>query len=1180
MKTIDTSLFRHLSAVTLCLSAILLIASCDKDKDGNNSSTNANALPLNNITTRGATGSDFTDGQQLTAKFSYESTTKTATLTYNSADSKWNSTGDAFYWQNNTTKHTLLIYSAGNSTITLPTAPVAAISDKNYYLKEDRLYYRYTGIPINTPILLEHALAKLTVKLQPGSDMTADELTGISVKISEVYTQGTVNTTTGNENEGKAGNGSASDNITLCQPSTTTQEYCTLLIPGQELMPVITVNINGTDYTYTATQGIITTAGQNHTYTLSLNRTGITGISATVEEWSGNDDATEIQMNEIMINNNSEGGLENLLKTQGIEDEGWKYNKVIITGTLSDADYATLRTYVNKGKIRGIKLPAEEEIPNNAFNGCSNLISIYMEGVTKIGNYAFASSGLTNVTIPASVTSWGEKVFGQCTLKTMHIYTTAVPGWAIFSYGSLETLYIHADIEGDYNVPYSFGKSPTTLYIGTEVTSLRTAKLVRDNLTSVVPVGENPVNGLIKLPDNVTALADNCFIGYKELKTIESWNKLTSIGGGAFDNTGITSIPDAWPENLTNIGSSAFANTSITSIPDAWPENLTSIGGSAFRNTSITSIPDAWPTNLKSIGSSAFANTGITSIPAMLPNNLRLEDRAFENCTKLTDIQEFIGKVDFDKIGTGLFYGCSGITKITIPRAWQDINDCKSIFNGTGLAEVDLNGITVIPNNTFNGCKNLTSIDLKGVTKIGERAFNESGLTSITIPASVTSWGKDAFRSCPLKTIYIYTTEVVGSYVFSECTPDAIYIHANIKGDYDWPFWYESPLKTLYIGTEVTSLRTANLVSKSLTSVVPVGKNPVNGLIKLPDNVTVLVDNCFSGCKELKTIESWNKLTSIGSSAFANTSITSIPDTWPASLTNIGGNAFENTGITSIPAMLPDKLILGNEVFKNCTELTDIQEFIGKVDFDKIGTGLFYGCSGITKITIPRAWQDINDCKSIFNGTGLAEVDLNGITVIPNNTFNGCKNLTSIDLKGVTKIGERAFNESGLTSITIPASVTSWGKDAFRSCPLKTIYIYTTEVVGSYVFSECTPDAIYIHANIKGDYDWPFWYESPLKTLYIGTEVTSLRTANLVSDKLTAVVVESATPPGIASGHTPFTSGSNPALYLPGVSASSFNANTWKAWGGKNWGTIYYDYKGGGADKASAGSYTKTWTAP
>ena len=54
-----TTLYRHLSAAVLCLSAMLLIASCDKDKDNNNSSTNVNALPLNNITTRGATGSDF-----------------------------------------------------------------------------------------------------------------------------------------------------------------------------------------------------------------------------------------------------------------------------------------------------------------------------------------------------------------------------------------------------------------------------------------------------------------------------------------------------------------------------------------------------------------------------------------------------------------------------------------------------------------------------------------------------------------------------------------------------------------------------------------------------------------------------------------------------------------------------------------------------------------------------------------------------------------------------------------------------------------------------------------------------------------------------------------------------------------------------------------------------------------
>ena len=78
-------------------------------------------------------------------------------------------------------------------------------------------------------------------------------------------------------------------------------------------------------------------------------------------------------------------------------------------------------------------------------------------------------------------------------------------------------------------------------------------------------------------------------------------------------------------------------------------------------------------------------------------------------------------------IGRYAFYGCSGLTSITIG-----------------------NSVTSIGEKAFYGCSGLTSIDIpNSVTSIGKNAFYYCyGLTSVTIPNSVTSIGEGAFYDC------------------------------------------------------------------------------------------------------------------------------------------------------------------------------------------------------------------------------------------------------------------------------------------------------------------------------------------------------------------------------------------------------------------------------------------------
>ena len=80
-----------------------------------------------------------------------------------------------------------------------------------------------------------------------------------------------------------------------------------------------------------------------------------------------------------------------------------------------------------------------------------------------------------------------------------------------------------------------------------------------------------------------------------------------------------------------------------------------------------------------------------------------------------------------DKLGDYAFWGCSGLTSLTIPS-----------------------GVTEIGDEAFSGCSGLTSLSLpSSVTSIDDGAFEGcSGLTSLTIPSSVTSIGDWAFHGC------------------------------------------------------------------------------------------------------------------------------------------------------------------------------------------------------------------------------------------------------------------------------------------------------------------------------------------------------------------------------------------------------------------------------------------------
>ncbi len=163
-------------------------------------------------------------------------------------------------------------------------------------------------------------------------------------------------------------------------------------------------------------------------------------------------------------------------------------------------------------------------------------------------------------------------------------------------------------------------------------------------------------------------------------------------------------------------------------------------------------------------------------------------------------------------------------------------------------------------------------------------------------------------------------------------------------------------------------------------------------------------------------------------------------------------NLFDKDKTAEVTSSTTDSKYSGDVVIPATVTYNDSQYSV-----TSIRSSAFYGCSGLTSITIPNSVTSIGN--SAFSGcSGLTSITIpNSVTNIEKHAFSGCTGLTSITIpNSVTGIDYNAFSGcSGLTSITIPNSVTSIGSYAFKGCKLSSIIVKATTVpiLGTEAFS-------------------------------------------------------------------------------------------------------------------------------
>ena len=741
-------------------------------------------------------------------------------------------------------------------------------------------------------------------------------------------------------------------------------------------------------------------------------------------------------------------------------------------------------------------------IAEGAFAGLTNLESIAIpESITIIGNYAFdGCSGLTSVYIRDMV-AWCGISFGNSYSSPFRYANNLY----LIRYGEAELI-------TELVIPSGITSISSALFMNcTSFTSV----IIPEGVVSIDDYAFKGCRNLvtITIPESVTSIGEGAFQSCTALTSITIPNSVTSIGDYTFN--GCSSLANVTiPTSVTRIGNYAFESClSLASI--TIPNSVTTIGEGAFKlcmslknitlSNNITSISNytfhgcaflaniTLPDNITSIGEGAFRSCGaLTSIT--IPNSVTsIGISAFEGCVKLNSMTlPFVGATIGGAENThfGYIFGAS---------SYEDQNS----FIPTSLKTVTITSVTSIGDYAFYGCQGLTSITIPDTaTSIGNYAFYGcSGLASITIPNKVTTIGNYAFSGTRLSSIVIPDNVTsIGISAFKGCSKlksiTLPFVGAAKDGVDNTHFGYIFGASTYEDNNNFVPASLKTVIITTATSICDYAFYGCNGLTKvtLPDSVTSIGEGAFMGCSSLSNMTIPNKVVSIGNSAFQDcSSISNI--TLSTSLTTIGDNAFYGcSSLTNVT--IPDSVTsIGIAAFGGCTSLYNITlPFVGATkdgsenthfgyifgassyeennsfvpaslktvvitNATSIGNYAFYGCDGLRSVTIPDSATSIGNyafysCEALtsmtipnkvasigdyafYGCTGLTSISIpNKVVSIGNSAFEGCSTLTNVTLStSLTTIGDNAFKGcSSLTNVTIPDSTIAIGNSAFGGC--------------------------------------------------------------------------------------------------------------------------------------------------
>lgn len=433
---------------------------------------------------------------------------------------------------------------------------------------------------------------------------------------------------------------------------------------------------------------------------------------------------------------------------------GGTIDKIAVDGTVYDLPSGggggdELFIHYLNNTLTDITIPSSvTSLHNYVFSHLTNLKTIDLGNVVRIGHHAFEYTGLTSIVFPGSVTNVEGTLFYETPIETVVFEGPVTLGseGGTFNSKSIKKITFKGDVNFSNRDQYSNGTLENIISAGPlgtgydlEFTNVDVISHLFDNLRFLETCEVN---------SQCTRVESYGIYGNRRIKTLEFPSTLTSIANNNFQYMDCmeyvklnSSTPPAWNQ----ITASSFFDIVV---PDEYLETYrTSLSAAANRIFAETGYAHDY-----SVTELRYSNqTGTTSFTTLSDTSLSTSNVSRSNLKRV-----YIGQ-NVTEIGNSTFYGSY---EVFIPdnNSIQILN--PSSFYMTYAKTFNFpNVTTIVGSSSYNPYSYTTPVFSNNLVNVGSYAFsNIQKLQDFVLPDSVTQLNGYTFYSTN-----VYGTLTLGS---------------------------------------------------------------------------------------------------------------------------------------------------------------------------------------------------------------------------------------------------------------------------------------------------------------------------------------------------------------------------------------------------------------------------------